>query len=303
MIQTKIISGFPGVGKSSLFNNPEYAGMTILDSDSSTFDKNEFPQNYIKHIQDNIGVADIILVSSHKDVRTELESLGIKYHLVVPKSHLKNEYLERYKSRRSALGFISLLSNNWDEWVEDCISSEYAFIRLLNDGDYLTDVIQSILEPPKGCLLIELKPKGIIWEDLNHELIDEFEPENHVTVLYGLDEMNKTTKDLLSSKLSEMILPGILSGTKGTFEGERDVVKYTLDNKVLIAMNAMIRQYFSYTSDFPNYSPHVTVGYILPENTIAVLELIPDAMSFIPVNIKYTVERVELFRFEYLINE
>ena len=46
-MKTKVYSAFPGVGKTTYFNN---TSKNVLDSDSSTFDKSEFPQNYINHI-------------------------------------------------------------------------------------------------------------------------------------------------------------------------------------------------------------------------------------------------------------
>jgi len=48
---TYLISAFPGTGKSYCFNNN--TTWEMLDSDSSTFDKKDFPDNYIKHIKDN----------------------------------------------------------------------------------------------------------------------------------------------------------------------------------------------------------------------------------------------------------
>jgi hypothetical protein len=44
MNKTYIVAGFPGIGKSWLKNK---YGEKISDSDSSTFPKDEFPQNYI----------------------------------------------------------------------------------------------------------------------------------------------------------------------------------------------------------------------------------------------------------------
>ena len=69
-MKTRIISAFPGTGKSYFHNNSEYS---TLDSDSSEFswiinddgDKvrnPNFPSNYISHIKDNIGKADFIFV-------------------------------------------------------------------------------------------------------------------------------------------------------------------------------------------------------------------------------------------------
>lgn len=49
-IETVIISGFHGIGKSYFYNN-NHKTLKISDSDSSKFDKKDFPNNYIKHIK------------------------------------------------------------------------------------------------------------------------------------------------------------------------------------------------------------------------------------------------------------
>lgn len=114
--ETLVVSAFPGCGKTHLFNNTD---KKILDSDSSKFDKSKFPQNYIDHIKSNIGKCDIILVSSHKDVRDALVKNGIKFTLVYPKKELKNDYINRYIQRGSPEAFIKLLQNNWYNWIKE----------------------------------------------------------------------------------------------------------------------------------------------------------------------------------------
>lgn len=86
MIETKIISAFPGTGKSWLFKN--YPGL-FLDSDSSDFSwtspgvrNPDFPSNYITHIKQNIGKYKKIFVSSHDVVRKALVENGIPFTLV-----------------------------------------------------------------------------------------------------------------------------------------------------------------------------------------------------------------------------
>ena len=51
-LKGKVICGFPGVGKSTLFKELEDSDYLVLDSDSSTFDKTKFPENYIEHIKE-----------------------------------------------------------------------------------------------------------------------------------------------------------------------------------------------------------------------------------------------------------
>lgn len=133
-MRTKIISAFPGTGKSMYHQKHRE---TTLDSDSSNFswtiDENgnkvrnpEFPKNYIKHIKENIGKYEFIFVSSHKDVREALLDECVFFYLVYPNSARKDEFIERYKNRGNDEQFIKLVSDNWDSWMEE--------VRFIPDG-------------------------------------------------------------------------------------------------------------------------------------------------------------------------
>jgi len=126
---TLIISAFPGCGKTTCFNT---TNLKILDSDSSNFSwiKDEdgnntdqrnpnFPNNYMIHICENMGLVDVIFVSSHKVVRDSLQKMGIKFFLIYPDITLKKEWLQRYKNRGSSESFISLMDNNWDNFIKE----------------------------------------------------------------------------------------------------------------------------------------------------------------------------------------
>ena len=128
-MRTKIISAFPGTGKSYYYG--KYPN-TTLDSDSSNFswvkDENgnntkernpEFPQNYINHIKENIGKYKYIFVSSHKEVRDALLDNCLFFYLVYPSENRKDEFLERYRSRGNDEKFIKLISDNWGKWVRE----------------------------------------------------------------------------------------------------------------------------------------------------------------------------------------
>lgn len=137
---TMVISAFPGCGKSHLFRNK--GDMKILDSDSSTFDKSQFPQNYIEHIKSNIGDADIILVSSHKEVRDALVSEVINFTLVYPSRDIKDEYIQRYIDRGNDGKFVDLLKQNWDIWNDELEQQVGCEKIKLESGQYLSDVIE-----------------------------------------------------------------------------------------------------------------------------------------------------------------
>lgn len=138
----KVICGFPGIGKSTYVKEfkKEY-GDTILDSDSSKFDKKNFPNNYIKHIKEAIEENKTILASSHDVVRNALIKEKIPFTLIYPDKKCKDEYLERYKKRGSPESFIKLLSDNWDDWIDQCdeIDSKIVTKIKLNCDEFISD--------------------------------------------------------------------------------------------------------------------------------------------------------------------
>lgn len=137
-----IICGFPGIGKSTFFNKSISTSYTVTDSDSSNFDKSNFPQNYIEHIKNLVDKVDIILVSTHESVLDSLESEeDLDIIIVYPKFELKEEYLKRYKSRGSTKEFIKNISDNWEDWIEGIESRRNCTLVELNKGEYLSDVI------------------------------------------------------------------------------------------------------------------------------------------------------------------
>jgi hypothetical protein len=137
--QTLVISAFPGCGKSHFFR--ENKDKEVLDSDSSKFDKTHFPQNYIEHIKSNLGKVDIIMVSSHKEVRDELVKNRIPFTLVYPSPEIKKEYIQRYIDRGNTSTFVDLLNKNWDSWINELEAQEGCNKIELKEGQYLSDVI------------------------------------------------------------------------------------------------------------------------------------------------------------------
>ena len=111
----------------------------ILDSDSSTFDKKDFPNNYIKHIKENIGKVDVIFVSSHQIVRNAMKENGIIYSMYYPAKRRKKEMLELYKMRGNNEDFIWFLDNNFEFFIDNIEKEnvEGVKIRLENEGDFI----------------------------------------------------------------------------------------------------------------------------------------------------------------------
>ena len=137
-VKTILCSAFPGTGKSHYYRNSE---LKVLDSDSSTFDKSDFPNNYNNHIKENIGKADVILISSHKDVRDALVENELDFLLVYPHKELKSDYIARYKERGSSKDFIDLISTNWYNWLGELNDQEGCEKIVLKQGEYISDVL------------------------------------------------------------------------------------------------------------------------------------------------------------------
>ena len=134
-----IISGFPGIGKSSMF--AKYGAEKVSDSDSSNFPKEQFPTNYLNHIKRMTQDREFVLVSSHAEVRAGLVECGMEFTLVYPDQSLKDEYVQRYISRGSPEAFVQLMSDNWDKFLEECRGQTGCNHIVLQAGQYLTDVV------------------------------------------------------------------------------------------------------------------------------------------------------------------
>jgi len=164
-MNTKVISGFPAVGKSHFYNKTKKESLEnendvplVSDSDSSNFswlkDKEgnntrernpKFPQNYIEHIKSKIKErVDYVFVSSHKEVRDALVEAGIKFTLVYPDLSLRDEWIERCRRRGSPQGFLDMLKNKWNTFILECETQKGCNTVCLKENEYLSDVIEAI---------------------------------------------------------------------------------------------------------------------------------------------------------------
>lgn len=157
-MKTIIISAFPGTGKTYFYEKYKNSDIKVLDSDSSNFswikDKNgnnttkrnpDFPQNYINHIKENIGKADIIFVSSHDIVRKALYDNGIKYIVAYPDNDCKDEYLERYRNRGNTEEFINMMNKNWDKFINGMKNDKGAHMKWILGINQFIDSFSSDL--------------------------------------------------------------------------------------------------------------------------------------------------------------
>lgn len=165
-----VLSAFPGTGKSEIFKRASELGLDagnlhyneetqgydlhvtnangipVFDSDSSKFDKAEFPGNYIKHIQTVLDKYEnvVILVSSHDNVREALREAGIDYYLVYPQIELKADYLQRYTERGSPEAFVTMMDEKWVDFITSCENDPTPHKFILSEGEYLMDAFKTI---------------------------------------------------------------------------------------------------------------------------------------------------------------
>ena len=162
MKETIVISAFPASGKTT-YKDWNCDREMILDSDSSQFSwekdvdgintttrNPEFPSNYIKHIQENIGKFDIIFVSSHDAVRKALKEHNIPYVLVFPEKNMKLEWECRMKARGDDEKFVSFIIDNWDKFIDDMdaeiFPKKFRLHSSVNEGAITSTVMNYIRE-------------------------------------------------------------------------------------------------------------------------------------------------------------
>lgn len=147
---TFFIAGFPGVGKSYIVKN---TNVTCYDSDSSLYSKNEDGTRNVNFINDYFNRLEsliekdipLVMVSTHELVLAELNRRNYNFTIVIPDIELKDEYIARYLNRHSNPSLIKIISQNWDEWIND-IKIKYKNVHELKTGEYLIDYIMETYE-------------------------------------------------------------------------------------------------------------------------------------------------------------
>lgn len=100
----------------------------------------DFPNNYIKKINELTGMGFNVLISSHKEVREALQAQGIEYTIILPSLDMKEEMISRYLSRGNQESFVNLLKTNYEKFVGD-LSIDPNEKIILKSGQYLSDLV------------------------------------------------------------------------------------------------------------------------------------------------------------------
>lgn len=137
----RIISGFPGIGKTR-YAQCHPGIVRDLDSKQHRWSRG-FPESYIAQILAHAAITKDgeILVSTHEEVLDALTANGLEFTLVFPALTLKEEYLERYRQRGDAPQLLDALSKNWSRYIYQCQSRTDCRKIVLNSKQVLSDVV------------------------------------------------------------------------------------------------------------------------------------------------------------------
>lgn len=132
MISTKLISGFPGVGKSSLCKNYPNLFFDMVSTPYSKLNDGsnnpDFPFNYKEAIKRQLmdPTYKYIFISSHKNIRDMLKEDNILYTAIFPEKSLKEYYREIYLKRKDI--FIDMIMQNWESFLDELNTEKNKFI-------------------------------------------------------------------------------------------------------------------------------------------------------------------------------
>jgi hypothetical protein len=150
-----IISAFIASGKTWLTLNSkrlDLSGFSILDLDSSVIPKengqraSNFKELYMAKVRASIAPNTIVLISTHEEIRSALAEEGLDFALVYPLRELKEEWIQRLRSRKSPEGLINIVQKDWSSMLGECEEQGGCSHFTLKKGQYLSDNIGNIID-------------------------------------------------------------------------------------------------------------------------------------------------------------
>lgn len=153
--RAKIIVGFPGIGKSFISKDPsnQFSWLNIHDEPGYAKGAEESFHEGVLVLAQQPGV---LLLPAHRTVGEFLVKENLIFTSVFPKRILKEEYLRRYRVRGSSEGFVELVEQRWDQFLDNmwyhhgrCNHVELA------EGQFLKDVFGRILLQADANRLVE----------------------------------------------------------------------------------------------------------------------------------------------------
>lgn len=148
--------------------------------------------------------------------------------------------------------------------------SESKQVVPLNNNVQSNKAVKEQQEMLKGCLMfypdIDINEWVTnIMKLVPESIVEEYEFEPHLTVLYGFDD-TKINMGKLKYVVNEFISTNPISikaGKIGVFSNVNDVIKIDIQdlNGNLTRLNRLMKEKFDYQNDYPVYKPHMTIAY------------------------------------------
>lgn len=202
-----IVSAFAGVGKTTLarkynkdvidlesgnFKWLENGNTEGTKGDNTRTQNPNYPINYLEAIKKANNEYKVVLISQHEVIRKCLDAVKLDYILVYPDISIKDEFINRYKQRGNNINFISLISKEWDNWINALDSIQNHKKIKIQSGKYLEDYADQI-----GLTIVQEDR-----EEISNDVVDKIVDEVVETVDKSVDNNLTVQKDI---KLSDMM--------------------------------------------------------------------------------------------------
>ena len=202
-----IVSVFPGCGREYLKNNCR-EGVTVENVRISSFDENDFPENYVDYVLSVVDKNDIVLISSHPAVCEELNKREVDFNLFYPERSRRNEIIENFVISRKPMKYIQEVDNKWTEWI-DLIEErtlEHCFKHSLSKGQFIgnfpmmNEYVYNLLNSNQTVVATKVVVNGNDITDIKDEGLN-YMPQDESTISYQL--FNTTDLSNLSYIVNE----------------------------------------------------------------------------------------------------
>ena len=202
-----IVSVFPGCGREYLKKNCR-EGVIVENVRISSFDENEFPENYVDYVLSVVDKNDIVLISSHPAVCEELNKREVDFNLFYPERSRRNEIIENFVISRKPMKYIQEVDNKWTEWI-DLIEErtlEHCFKHSLSKGQFIgnfpmmNEYVYNLLNSNQTVVATKVVVNGNDITDIKDEGLN-YMPQDESTISYQL--FNTTDLSNLSYIVNE----------------------------------------------------------------------------------------------------
>ena len=139
-----IVCGFFGIGKSSVTKyRPD---VSFFDLDATRFKKEPgWEKLYVECALALRHVYDIVSVKSSDKVMNYLSELGVDFCIVYPNRYAKRDFMERAVINGYSREWIQNFFSRWDEFIEEIEQEESSNKIVLQNGEYLSDIVDRIV--------------------------------------------------------------------------------------------------------------------------------------------------------------